>query len=108
VRRVSELDKVREQEARRLVINASHGDAAALSGRLAAILTPWLGGPCPITIEYRGADASGALTLGAEWTVRAGAKLLEDLEGLFGAGSVQVVYGAPPALAGAAFSADGR
>ncbi len=108
VRRVSELDKVREQEARRLVINASYGDAAALCGRLAAILTPWLGGPCPITIEYRGADASGALTLGAEWTVRAGAKLLEDLEGLFGAGSVQVIYGAPPALTGAAFSADGR
>ncbi len=108
VRRVSELDKVREQEARRLVINASQTDAAAFSGRLAAILTPWVGGPCPITIEYRGADASGALTLGAEWTVRAGAQLLEDLEGLFGAGSVQVIYGAPPAASGAAFSADGR
>jgi DNA polymerase III subunit alpha len=108
VRRVSELDKVREQEARRLVISASHADAAALSGRLAAILTPWLGGPCPITIEYRGADASGALTLGAEWTVRASRELLEQLEGLFGAGTVQVIYGAPPAPAGAAFSADGR
>jgi DNA polymerase-3 subunit alpha len=108
VRRVSELDKVREQEARRVVISASHGDAAALSGRLATILTPWLGGPCPITIEYRGADASGALTLGAEWTVRASRELLEQLEGLFGANSVQVIYGAPPAPAGAAFSADGR
>jgi DNA polymerase III subunit alpha len=108
VRRVSELEKVREQEARRLVISASHGDAAALSERLATILTPWLGGPCPITIEYRGADASGALTLGAEWTVRASRELLEQLEGLFGANSVQVIYGAPPAPAGAAFSADGR
>jgi DNA polymerase-3 subunit alpha len=108
VRRVSELEKAREQEARRLVLSASHADATALSARLAAILTPWRGGPCPITIEYRGSEASGALTLGAEWNVRAGAELLVQLEGLFGAGSVQVVYGAPPALAAPSFSADGR
>jgi DNA polymerase-3 subunit alpha len=108
VRRVSELEKAREQEARRLVISASYTDATALSARLAGVLTPWRGGPCPITIQYRGSDASGALTLGAEWSVRASTELLEQLEGLFGAGSVQVVYGAPPALAGASFSADGR
>ncbi len=108
VRRVSELEEARSRSAQRLLISASHTDATALSARLAAVLTPWRGGPCPITIEYRGADASGALTLGAEWSVRASTELLEELEGLFGAGSVQVVYGAPPALAGAAFSADGR
>jgi len=108
VRRVSELEKAREQEARRLVISASHADAAALSARLAVVLTPWRGGPCPITIEYRGADASGALTLGPDWSVRAGHELLEQLEGLFGPGSVQVIYGAPPADTRASFSADGR
>ena len=90
------------------MISASYTDATALSARLAAVLTPWRGGPCPITIEYRGADASGALTLGAEWSVRASTELLEELAGLFGAGSVQVIYAAPPALAGASFSADGR
>src|SRR4029077_6041913 len=53
-RRVSELDKVREQEARRLVIKCSHRDAAAVSERLAVILAPWRPGPCPITLEYTG------------------------------------------------------
>jgi DNA polymerase-3 subunit alpha len=108
VRRVSELEEARSRSAQRLVISASYTDAAALSARLAAVLTPWRGGACPITIEYRGADASGALSLGAEWSVRASTELLEELEGLFGAGSVEVVYGAPPALAGASFTADGR
>src|SRR4029077_4344269 len=64
VRRVSELEEARARSAQRLVISASYTDATALSARLAAVLTPWRGGPCPITIEYRGADASGALTLG--------------------------------------------
>ncbi|HUA90879.1 MAG TPA: hypothetical protein VL994_15670, partial [Steroidobacteraceae bacterium] len=105
-RRISELDKVREQEARRLVIRCSRADAAALTERLASVLTPWRGGPCPVTVEYQGDRASGALTLGPEWNVRASRELLEQLEGLIGRGSVQVTYGAA-AVAAASF-ADGR
>src|SRR5580765_5393306 len=106
-RRVSELDKVREQEARRLVIQCTHGQVPALDERLAAILAPWRGGPCPVTIEYCGAQAAGALTLGPEWSVRASRELLEQLEALVGRGSVQVLYGTPSAAPGASF-ADGR
>jgi DNA polymerase-3 subunit alpha len=107
-RRITELDKVREAEARRLVISCSQRDVARLLERLATVLGPWRPGPCPITIEYCGGEASGALTLGAEWSVRAGRELLEQLEGLLGREAVQVVYGPPPAGAGPAFSADGR
>jgi DNA polymerase-3 subunit alpha len=108
-RRVTELDKVREQEARRLVIRCSASELPAVSARLADILTPWRGGPCPVTIEYATAEASGALTLGADWSVRASRELLEHLEGLVGAGGVQVMYGAPASGAsGTSFSADGR
>ncbi|HJX20610.1 MAG TPA: OB-fold nucleic acid binding domain-containing protein, partial [Steroidobacteraceae bacterium] len=107
-RRISELDKVLEQEARRLVIRCTHADVPALCERLAAILTPWRPGPCPITIEYAGLDACGALTLGGEWTVRASRELLEQLEGLVGRGALQVVYGPPPASPDSSFSADGR
>jgi DNA polymerase-3 subunit alpha len=107
VRRVTELDKVREAEARRLVLRCAAGDGA-FAERLAALLTPWRGGPCPVTLEYAGAEARGALTLGPEWSVRASRELLEQLEALCGAGSVQVVYGAPPMSGGTAFSADGR
>jgi DNA polymerase III subunit alpha len=94
-RRITELDKVREQEARRLVIRCTQEDVARLSERLATMLAPWRPGGCPITIEYSGNTASGALTLGAEWTVRPSRELLEQLEGLVGRDAVQVVYGAP-------------
>ncbi|HEY0768295.1 MAG TPA: DNA polymerase III subunit alpha [Steroidobacteraceae bacterium] len=107
-RRISELDTVCEQEARRLVIRCTPGEAAVLCERLAAILTPWRPGPCPITIEYAGATVSGALNLGEEWTVRASRELLEQLEGLLGRAAVQVVYGPPPASSGTSFYADGR
>jgi hypothetical protein len=43
-------------------------------------------------IEYTGAAATGALSLGDEWTVRASRELLEQLETLVGRGGVQVLY----------------
>jgi DNA polymerase-3 subunit alpha len=107
-RRISELEEVLSRCAQRLVIRCTHADAAAVCERLAAILTPWRPGPCPITIEYAGPDACGALTLGGEWTVRASRELLEQLEGLLGRGALQVIYGAPAVSPGPSFSADGR
>ena len=104
-RRLTELDKLREQEARRLVIRCTHGDAERLLERLAAILAPWRPGPCPVTVEYAGRDASGALNLGEEWSVRASRELLEQLEALLGRDAVQVLYAAPAAAAGGAVSA---
>jgi DNA polymerase-3 subunit alpha len=107
-RKLTELDKMREQQARRVVLKwPARPDSMALLGRLAEILTPFRPGPCPITVEYTGSGASGALTLGPDWTVRASRELLEKLESLVGRGGVQVVYGAPPGGASASF-ADGR
>jgi DNA polymerase-3 subunit alpha len=107
-RRLSELDKLREQEARRLVIRCTHGEVERLLERLAAILAPWRPGPCPVTVDYAGREASGALNLGEEWSVRASRELLEQLEGLLGRDAVQVLYAAPAAAAGGAVSADLR
>jgi hypothetical protein len=90
------------------VIRCTHTDAALLGARLEALLSPWRPGPCAVTIEYCGSAASGALNLGEQWTVRAGRELLEQLEGLVGVDALQVVYAAPPAVAGTSFSADGR
>jgi DNA polymerase-3 subunit alpha len=96
-KKITELDKVREQQARRVVLKwAARPDSSVLLGRLAEILTPFKPGPCPVTVEYTGSGARGALTLGPDWTVRASRELLEKLETLVGRGSVQVVYGAPP------------
>jgi DNA polymerase III subunit alpha len=107
-RRISDLDKAREQDARRVVLRCSHADITRIGERLATILTPWRGGPCPITIEYAGSRASGALNLGPEWNARASRELLEQLESLVGREAVEVIYAAPLAGAGASFSADSR
>src|SRR5207237_10463394 len=72
------------------------------------MLTPWRGGPCPITIEYTGREAHGALTLGGEWSVRASRELLEQLEGVPGRGALQVIYGPPAASPRPPFAADAR
>jgi DNA polymerase-3 subunit alpha len=107
-KKITELDKVREQQARRVVLKwVARPDASAMLNRLAEILTPFRPGPCPVTVEYTGSGARGALTLGPEWTVRASRELLEKLETLVGRGSVQVIYGAPPGGMTASF-ADGR
>jgi DNA polymerase-3 subunit alpha len=99
-KRLTELDKVRETQARRLVLKwPENGNSKVLLGRLAEVLTPWRPGPCPITVQYTGSTATGALTLGNEWQVRASRELLEQLETLVGRGGVQVLYGAPPPMA---------
>ena len=97
--RLTELDKVREQQARRVVLKwPQNGNSKALIGRLAEVLGPWRPGPCPITVEYTGSSATGALNLGNEWTVRASRELLEQLETLMGRGGVKVFYGSPPPM----------
>jgi DNA polymerase-3 subunit alpha len=103
-RKITELDKVREQQARRVVLKwPVRPDSAALLSRLAEILTPFRGGPCPVTVEYSGSGARGALNLGPEWAVRASRELLEKLESLVGRGGVQVIYGAAPGGISASF-----
>ena len=106
-RRIVELDEERARCAQRLVLRCAHGDVGRIKERLAGVLDPARPGACPITIEYSGNTASGALTLGAEWTVRVSRELLEQLEGLLGSDAVQVVYGTPAASPDT-FSADGR
>jgi DNA polymerase-3 subunit alpha len=96
-RRITELDKMREQHARRLVLRWSGKGNTSIT-RLADILTPWRGGQCQVTIEYVGDRAKAALNLGTEWTVRPSRELLEQLESLVGRGGYQLRYGPPPGM----------
>ncbi|HEY3787147.1 MAG TPA: DNA polymerase III subunit alpha [Steroidobacteraceae bacterium] len=109
-RRITELDKVREQQARRVILRwPQQPDCGTLLSRLQDILSPWRGGPCPVTVEYSASGACGALTLGPQWMVRASRELLEKLEGLVGRGGVEVVYGAASGgTSPSTLSADGR
>jgi DNA polymerase-3 subunit alpha len=94
-KKLKALEKAREEQARRLVLRWPAGaDPRHSSARLAEILGPWRGGPCAITVEYRGAGAMGALTLGAEWNVKPTRELIEHLETFVGDAGLRVVYGA--------------
>ena len=101
-KRVKALEKAREEQARRLVLRYPAGvDPRQSSTRLAEILSPWRGGPCAITVEYRGAGAMGALTLGAEWNVKPTRELIEQLETFAGDKGLRVIYGGQPGPAAA-------
>jgi DNA polymerase-3 subunit alpha len=101
--RITELDRLREQQARRLVLRwPASQRPQELLGRLTEILGRWRGGACPITVEYQGSGAAGAFTLGAEWNVKPTRELIDHLEGLLGRDSVKIVYGPPPSLGQAA------
>jgi DNA polymerase-3 subunit alpha len=93
-RKITDLNAVREQQARRLVLSLPQkSDRNALLTRLAEVLAPWRNGPCQVTVQYRTAQASGALDLGPEWNVRPGRQLLEHLEELVGREGMRVLYG---------------
>ncbi len=99
-RRVTELDRRREEVARRIVVRCAAGSPlrATLPEALAGTLAPWRPGPCQVSIDYEGDAARGVFTLGTEWNVRATRELLEQLEQLAGAGNVTVKYGPPPGI----------
>jgi len=93
-RKLTDLNAVREQQARRLVLKLpQRSDRNAMLTRLAEVLTPWRNGPCQVTVQYWSAQASGALDLGPEWNVRPGRELLEHLEELVGREGMRVLYG---------------
>ena len=52
-RKITDLNAVREQQARRLVLKLPQkSDRNAMLTRLAEVLTPWRNGPCQVTVEY--------------------------------------------------------
>jgi DNA polymerase-3 subunit alpha len=93
--KVSELERLREKEARRIVLKLRASDAKLLAG-LQATLTPYRGGSCHVAVQYHGAQARGTFSLGSEWKVRPAPALLEELEKLLGRGCLAVLYSPPP------------
>ncbi len=96
VRRLTDLAKVREQQARRIVLKwPRRADAPALQRRLAELLARHRPGPCAIAVEYATEVARGMLAFDAEWSVQPAAELIEALEALLGGAAVHVLYSAP-------------
>jgi DNA polymerase-3 subunit alpha len=100
--KVSELERLREKEARRIVLKLRATDVKLLA-HLQTTLTPFRGGTCHVAVQYHGTQARGTFSFGADWKVRPAPALLEELEKLLGRGSIAVLYSPPPQAADAGY-----
>ncbi len=100
--KVSELERLREREARRIVLKLKDVDSRLLTN-LQTVLTPFKGGSCHVAVQYHGAGARGTFSFGAEWKVRPAPALLEELEKLLGRGRIAVLYSPPPQASDSAY-----
>ena len=94
--KVSELERLREKEARRIVLKVKSSDALPLD-KLQALLAQHRGGSCQIAVQYHGVGARGTYSFGNDWSVRPSPALIEALETLLGRGRLAVLYSPPPA-----------
>ena len=93
--KVSELERLREKEARRIVLKLKASDRVPLE-RLQAVLAQYRGGGCQVGVQFHGSGARGTYSFGADWNVRPTPALIEELEGLLGRGRIAVLYSPPP------------
>jgi DNA polymerase-3 subunit alpha len=93
--KVSELERLREKEARSVVLKVKASDGLSLD-RLQATLAQFRGGACHVALQFVGKGARGTFSFGPEWNVRPTPALIEELETLLGRGRVAVLYSPPP------------
>ena len=97
--KVSELERLREKEARRIVLKLASGDVRIFE-KLQALLAQHRGGNCQVAAQFHGQGARGTFSFGAEWNVRPTPALIEALETLLGRGRLAVLYSPAPVSAG--------
>jgi len=97
--KVSELERLREKEARRIVLKLKSTDALPLD-KLQALLGQYRGGSCQIAVQYHGVGSRGTFSFGSDWNVRPTPALIEALESLLGRGRLAVLYSPPPVSVG--------
>jgi DNA polymerase-3 subunit alpha len=94
--KVSELERLREKEARRIVLKIKSADGLSLD-KLQGLLAQYRGGNCQIAMQFAGPKARGTFSFGSEWSVKPSPALIEELETLLGRGRIAVLYSPPPA-----------
>ncbi|MEM7084114.1 MAG: DNA polymerase III subunit alpha [Pseudomonadota bacterium] len=97
--RVEELSAARQRYASHVVVlwNQSIAQQSPMFVQDLQSALQRADGPCPVSVEYRGARAAARLALGEQWRVKPTTELLEELAGLVGDNGVKVVY--PPGVA---------
>ena len=97
--KVSELERLREKEARRIVLKIRTADSLSLD-KLQGLLSKHRGGGCQVAVQFFASGARGTFSFGPDWNVRPTPALIEDLEKLLGRGRIAVLYSPPPVSAG--------
>ncbi len=92
VNRLQDIQQVRNQQARHVLIRWPEVMNADVAQRLQSILRPHCNGNCNVTIHYTNNQAKAVLTLSDEWKVKPDAILLEQLRLLCGKENVQLAY----------------
>ncbi len=90
---IYDIDQAREVYARRLVVSVAAGKAGnGFVNSLAAVLTPYCPGNCPVGIQYHNGAARAHMTLGEQWRVHPTEELLHRLRELAGDDQVRLLY----------------
>ncbi|HEX4024462.1 MAG TPA: DNA polymerase III subunit alpha [Steroidobacteraceae bacterium] len=97
-KQIVSLAAVRERLARALVLTWPQPPAAqAALAPVEGLLRAARGGHCSVLLRYCNREARGTVSCADEWKVRVTPELLEQLEGLLGAGAVRLAYASPAA-----------
>ncbi len=92
-KKVMTLDEARRQFARQLLLKLDMiPNAAQFTSELQAVLKPFCGGDCPVSIDFQQADSVTRLMLGAEWNVAISQALIEQLGVCYGKEKIRVGY----------------
>jgi len=106
-KRITQLDSLREKQARRLVLHwpdSARAQSQQFVTRLQAALSGSRPGPCEVLVRYRGEAGRCLLALGADWAIRPTPALMDELELLVGREGLQLLYDTPAGLHGTAAS----
>ncbi len=93
VNEVYDMERAREQHAKRLLLQVGQEEAAnGLLSSLTRVLTPFRDGGCPIALDYASGEATARVNLGKEWRIRPSDELVNRLRQLLGEEKVRIEY----------------
>ena len=96
VEKLYDMDQARESFSRglKLTWNTTEDtqEPTPYIEKLSAVLAPFKGGSCPVSIHYTSQHAQAAVQLGDEWRIHPTDELISRLKSLFGATAVEIRY----------------
>ena len=96
VEKLYDIEQARESFSRGVKVtwNAPENKPEATNTfeKLSEILSPFKGGTCPVSIDYRSKHARAAVQLGDEWRIHPTDELISRLKSLFGTSAVEIRY----------------